>query len=273
MKRFFSILLKILGGIVVFVILIVVIAFYSTSGIVDVADEFFQAVKEKNITKAHSYLAEDFKASTDETALSDFLSKGAILNYKDTSWSERSIENGQGKLSGSVTTETGGTVPIEMTFTKENDAWKIYSIQKQAAGLQSADNAGTSTTPPVDAAPSIPSKAEQIALISQSMHDFAVSINAKSMEHFRKGIAKMWQDQASTKDLNKVYGSYIKAEADLSILDNLEPTIEGEAKTDENGMITLKGYYPTKPKRVNFEQGYIYEDDAWKLVLFNALIK
>jgi hypothetical protein len=278
MKRFFSILLKILGGVLVFVILILVIAFYSTSGIVTVADEFFQAVKEKNIAKAHSYLAEDFKASTDEAALSDFLSKGAILNYKDSSWSERSVENGQGKLSGSVTTESGGTVPIEMTFTKENDAWKIYSIQKQAAGLQSASNAGEETTgtaaaPPTAAASSIPSKAEQIALVSQSMHDFAISINAKSMDHFRKGIAKIWQDQATTKDLNETYGSYIKAEADLSILDNLEPNIEDGVKADENGMITLKGYYPTKPKRVNFEQGYIYEGGAWKLVMFNALIK
>jgi len=56
-------------------------------------------------------------------------------------------------------------------------------------------------------------------------------------------------------------------------LDNLEPTIEDGVKADENGMISLKGYYPTKPKRVNFEQGYIYESGEWKLVMFNALIK
>ena len=273
MKKFFSILLKILGGLMLLAIIIVGIAFYSTSGIVDVADAFFQAVKEKNISKAHSYLAEEFKATTDEAALNDFLTKGAILNYKEASWDERSTNNGRGELSGTITTDTGGTIPIKMAFTKEKDAWKIYTIEKPTAGLQSSTNNTASNTPTTPTSPTLPSKTEQAALVSQAIHDFAISVNAKSMEHFRQTIAKLWQEQFTTKQLDQAYASLIKADINLSILDNLEPTIENEAKLDEKGWIALKGTYPTKPSKVYFEQSYTYENGAWKLTEFNINIK
>ncbi len=119
---------------------------YFTSGLVDTADAFFTAVRARDVAAARSHLAEDFKASTDEAALDAFLSRGAFLSYREASWSSRAIENGRGTLEGHITTDTGGVVPVKMSFVKENGAWKIYAIGKLGAGLGS--DGSTQELPP-----------------------------------------------------------------------------------------------------------------------------
>lgn len=254
--------LKIILGIVAAIAVLIIAIFYFTSGMVDTADAFFKAVKQQDIAKARSYLSEDFKASTDENALKAFLSKGAILNFKEASWSERSINGGQGKLNGSITTETGGVVPIKLMFVKENDGWKIYAIQKPTAGLQSQD-----------ASPSVPNKAEQVALIKQSMKNFAVASNNKNMESFRKTISQLWQKQVTTEQLNQAFAPFIEKGIDLTVLDPLEPSFDNEPKIDKNGVLTITGRYPTRPSQLTFEQQYIYEGTSWKLVGFKVNIQ
>lgn len=253
--------LKIVIGVVVLFVAAVSTVFVMTSGMVDTADAFFNAVKQKDISKARSYLSEDFKASTDENALKEFLSKGAILSFKETSWSNRQFSGGRGELDGSVTTETGGVVPLKMMFVKEHGAWKIYAIQKPTAGLQSAESS-----------PTAPGKAEQVALVKQSMHDFIVSVDRKNMDYFRGTVSQLWQKQVTTQQLNDAFVSVIKSGANWSVLERIEPILASEAKVDENGVLLLAGRYPTEPN-VHFEQKYVYEGVAWKLVGFSIRAK
>ena len=253
---------KILLGVVAAFVLAIVAVFYFTSGMVDTADAFFQAVKQKDIAKARSYLAEDFKASTDEKALSDFLSKGAIINFKESSWSNRQISGGRGELDGSITTDSGGVVPIKMMFVKENDAWKIYAIQKPTAGLQSEDSS-----------PTAPSKTDQIAMVKQSMRDFIISVEKKDMQHFRSTVSQLWQKQHTTETLNKGFEAILNSGANWQVLDGFAPILSNDAKVDENGILLLAGHYPTKPSQVLFEQKYIYEGLSWKLIGFKIEAK
>jgi len=253
---------KILIGIVAVFVVAVSTVFYLTSGMVDTADAFFKAIKQQDIAKARSYLSEDFKASTDEAALKNFLSKGAILNFKEASWSNRQYSGGRGELNGSITTNTGGVVPVKMMFVKENNAWKIYAIQKPTAGLQSEDTS-----------PTTPTKSDQIALVKQSMHDFVVSVGKKDMTHFRSTISQLWQKQVTTEQLNQAFKSIIDSGANWSVLDGYQPLMSSDSKVNENGILTLAGHYPTQPSEVYFEQKYIYEGVAWKLFGFNIQAK
>jgi hypothetical protein len=256
---------KILLGIVAFILVITSIiaaVFYFTSGIVDSADAFFTAVQQKDMAKARTYLAEDFKTSTDEKALTEFLAKNTLLNFKESSWSNRQINNGRGELDGSITTETGGVVPIQLSFVKENEAWKIYSIQKPTAGLQSENTS-----------PSLPTQAEQITLVKQSMHDFLVSVDKKDMEHFRSTVSGLWQQQFTIEKFNQSFKAITDNGANWSVIESVEPVLSAEAKIDENGVLLLAGNYPTKPSQVQFEQKYIHEGTAWKLVGFSIEAK
>ena len=291
MKTWVKVLLGIVGFLS-FVAIIIVAVFSMTSGLVDSADAFFTAVKQKDMATARTYLAEDFKKSTDEKALNQFLAGSSLLNFKESSWANREINNGRGTLEGEINTESGGVVPIKLSFVKENDEWKIYAIQKTAAGLQT-DTASTeppkpeATTPaeptkpleatkpaeptPAASADSIPDAATQTAMVKQAMSDFLVSVKAKDMTHFRSTLSQLWQDQYSVEKLNEAYKPITDNKADWSVLNSVTPSVS--AQKNDDGTITLTGTYPTKPSRVDYEQMYIYENGAWKLISFSIEAK
>lgn len=255
-------LLKIVGGIVVVIVLAIAAAFYFTSGIAETADAFFQAIKRQDIAAARGYLSEDFKASTDEASLKEFLSKSALLKFQKANWSNRQISGGQGELDGEVVTETGGVVPLKLLFVKENDKWKIYAIQKPTAGLQTDQTS-----------PTIPAKADQAALVKRSMHDFAISINNRSMDHFRSTVSQLWQKQFTIEKFNEAFGKAYDFGVDFTVLDGVEPILEPVSKLGENGELVLKGHFPTQPNQVFFEQKYVQEGIGWRLFGFNFHIK
>jgi hypothetical protein len=251
-------LLKIVIGIAVAFVLAVGAMFWMTSGLVGTADGFFKAVRAENLGVARDFLSEDFRASTDEATLREFLTRSAILHFKEAHWSNRQISFGRGELNGSVQTDSGGVVPIKLIFVKERGDWKIYGIQKPTAGLQSADTS-----------PTMPSESAQMELVKLSMHDFVVSLNTKSMAHFRETIAPMWQRQATVGQLDNTFGKLYGFGAALTVLEGLNPIMEGAPTIDDQGILKLTGYYPTHPDRVSFEQQFVYTGISWKLVGFS----
>ncbi len=253
---------KVLLGFFAFIVVAIGAAIFLTGGMVDAADAFFTAVKNKDMAAARSHLSEDFKARTDERALAAFLADASILNFAEANWSDRTIENNRGSLSGSITTDTGGVVPIALTLVKENDAWKIFSIDKAEAGIISDTSAS--------AAPVAPSRTAQTALVKQSTHDFVVSVAAKDMTHFRSTLSEIWQDQFSTADLNEAFGSIIASDADWTELDGFEPILAAEPEFQEHGVMVLSGHYDTNSGTLRFEQSYVLESGAWKLVGFSV---
>ena len=251
-------LLKIVIGLVVVFVLAIGIVFWLTSGMAETADAFFKAVKKQDLTAARSYLSEDFRASTDEAALQEFLTRGAILHFKDASWSNRQISGGRGELNGAIHTEAGGVVPLKLMFVKENGAWKIYGIQKPTAGLQQGETS-----------PTVPGKADQVELVKHSMHEFALSVNSKSMEHFRGTVSQLWQRQITTGQMDTAFGKTYDAGVDLTVLDRRQPVIEADPTVGAHGELVIKGYYPTQPSQVIFEHTYVYEGVGWKLCGFS----
>jgi hypothetical protein len=263
---------KVVLGLVIVAGVAISAVFYFTAGMVDTADGFFTAVKQDDMTKARGYLAEAFKAHTDEKALREFLAKSALTKFKEASWSNRQISGGRGELEGTITTETGGAIPIKLTFVKENDTWKIFELSKPAAGLQTG-NATPSAPQKADAnkltaAPSVPEKAGATALVKQSMHDFIVSTEKKSMEHFRDSVSRLWRKQVTSEQLDEAFKPLTESGANWAVLEDFDPIFSSDGTIDEDGVLLLIGYYPTKPSQVYFEQKFIREGDAWKLVGF-----
>ncbi len=254
--------MKIALGIVAVIVVAVAAGFYFTSGVTEVADGFFKAARQKDIKKAHAYLAKEFKAMADEATLADYLARSSFANVKDTSWSSRQVSGGRGEVVGTLTTDSGGSIPVKMTFVKEGDAWKIYSIQKPTAGLQSESTS-----------PGIPGKSEQVVLAKQSTANFVKSVNAKDMGHFRSTISSLWQKQFTTEQLNQAYKAVIESGANWAVLNDLEPVLTPEASIDKDGVLTLEGYYPTTPSRVYFKHKYVFEGAAWKLLGFHLQTK
>jgi hypothetical protein len=230
-----------------------------TAGLATTADEFFLALKAQDFEKARTYLAEDFRAATSEQELRDFVTRSALSNYASASWSSRSIENSTGTLNGVVETASGGSIPMNISLVREQGEWKIYTLRKLDAGIQSLQSGA------------IPSVAEQVRLVRATTHDFADAVARKDFTAFHANAAAMWQKQITPADLLKSMQGFVDTGADFRPLDELQPTIKS-ASMDAGGTLIIEGSYPTTPNEFTFRDRYRYEALDWKLVGINSKI-
>lgn len=113
--------------------LLIAVIFHITAGIVTPADEFFTAIKQNNIEMAHGYLSKDFQANVSPAELDNYLTQTAIPDFKQVDWGSRFMEGERGGLVGGITTLSDDVVPIELSFVKEENGWKISSLKKSSS--------------------------------------------------------------------------------------------------------------------------------------------
>lgn len=113
----------------------VYLIFQMTSGVVETGDEFFAAAGSGNYEAAFALTSEDLQRETTVEGLAEYIETNGFDTVAETSWSSRSINNDTGSLSGSLTTRSGGTIPVQMSLVKEGDEWRISYIEKARSGL------------------------------------------------------------------------------------------------------------------------------------------
>lgn len=263
---------KILGGIVIVIGVMMGIVMYATSGMSDTANEFFIHVKTKHYDDAYNMLSEDFQQSTSKEDLKNFLIQNALSNFESVSWNSRSVENNMGKLEGTITTNSGGTIPLTMNFIKNQDEWKIYSLSKPTGGIQT--NADDKKEKIAEKPISMVLDENHLKLlIQESILVFADSVNQKSMSKLYDHMSLFWRERTNIGELDKAFTPFYQAEIDLTILKSFTPVFDKKPKMTEQGEIILEGHYETTPSVVYFKNIYIKENGKWKLSGINVNIK
>ncbi len=258
--------LKILGGLAALVVIALMIVMFMTKGMDEAADKFFTAVKAGNYDEAYTHLSDDFKSSTSKDALKAYLEKNALTDYRDATWSSRSVNGNRGELSGSITNQSGGAVPVTLSFvSNDKNEWKIYAIGKPAAGITEESSDSKTGT--------VPAEKELAALTNETMLIFAQSVRDHSMAKMYAHSSQLWQKQFTVEKFDEAFGSFFKFGDALMVLDQYAPQFTEKAAIDENGVLTVKGLYPTSPSKVYFEHQYIYEGTGWKLVSLDVNVK
>lgn len=248
------------AGLVVLTVAIVVAVFFFTGGIVETADAFFQQVAEGNMDEAWTHLSADFKESTPRDELEAFLEDSSLAEYESASWNNRRVTPDTGTLEGTVKTPEG-RIPITISFVKEDDGWKIQSIEKEPTGIaQSAEV-------------SVPTLEESAALVKATTQEFAAAINNEDFSEFHKNIAVEFQEKLSPEEFAEVFAVFIEQEIDLSGLENLEPVFTSDPGLAADGTLHLEGYFPSTPSRTHFSYTYVHREEGWKLLGLDVNIK
>lgn len=224
-----------------------------TGALADTADAFFLALKAGDMEQARTYLAEDFRAATSEADLRNFVERSALSKYASASWTHRSVQNTNGYLTGTITTEGGGSIPMEISLVREHEAWKILSLRKPEAGILG------------DSGQQGPSAAEQLRLARESTAAFVAALDSQDFTAFHQGVSSLWQKQTTPEQLRSAFQSFIDQDADLTVLNSMDPRIR-VAKFDEDGAFALEALYPTQPSTVSIRYRFVYEGIQWKLV-------
>ncbi|MGB5484539.1 DUF4864 domain-containing protein [Parasphingorhabdus sp.] len=253
--------MKVVLGIIAALVLLVGLVFWLTGDAAKAGDDFFAAVQNDDIDAAYELLSEDFQAGTSKEELVSYLAANALDKVEDTSWSSRSITGGSATLEGTATTASGGKIPLNLRLVQTENGWKINAIIKDRAGFQTRSEEEKSLP--------VPSDPELLALVRSSMANFVDGMNAPTMTGFRKSFSQTFQRQFSLAELETAFKKF-KANDELEVFKTLKPVVQNGTKITDEGVLQVKGYYNTRPTRMTFEQGYIYEGTGWKLLEFNV---
>jgi hypothetical protein len=151
-------------------------------------------------------------------------------------------------------------VTFKLSYLREGSAWKLLGINVRS--IPFVENTGT-----------VPADKELKALALDSLLAFNNGIETKSFENFYDQISKLWQKEVTSEKLLQIFQPFIDKKINIAPIAQLEPAFEGTPAVNEDGLLVIKGSYPTEPSKVFFEVKYVYEDPAWKVAGINVQVK
>jgi opacity protein-like surface antigen len=118
----------------------------------------------------------------------------------------------------------------------------------------------------------VPEESEIKSLSDKMLLDWNKAMQKSDFAAFYKNdCAKVWQQQTSAEKLGDLFTKQFAGQKiDFSgAIKEMEPNFEPEpaiAKVGDFDVLTVQGYYDTKPNRFSFKLKLVQEDEAWKLV-------
>ena len=262
--------MKVVLGIFVVLAAVIAIVFYATSGLTDIAEDFFQAIRAGDMERAETYLSTGFKRTTDREKLQAFIKANRLDRFSAIKWGGRSVKTSgglqTGKLEGALELEDGETLPLTVRFLKEEDGWKIHAIEKDSGGISEGEK-------PKPVSHRVPANDVLVAMVNETTQLFGRSIKAGSMEEFYNGISDTWRRQTNVEELDAAFRVFIDADLDLTGIRGLNPVFDKEPSVDGNGILVVEGHYPSRPLRYGFRYKYLQEGKEWKLFGLNGNVK
>ena len=136
---------KILIGVGVFILLVIILAFSATSGIVKVAEKQLNLVASGDLKGAYALTSQEFQRSVSYDKFVAYVNNYEVLkNYKDQKFASREIQGDTGTIQGTLTAKDGTVTPVEYKFIKESGEWKILSVDlSSSAGANSGTGANS----------------------------------------------------------------------------------------------------------------------------------
>jgi hypothetical protein len=119
----------------------------------------------------------------------------------------------------------------------------------------------------------LPNASVQEILIKASLLTFNDANVTGNYEVFHAKLSKPFRDQFSPARIAEVFKGFRDQHIDFDLIAAKAPISVEDPKVDDNGRLTLKGYFDTTPSRVNYDLDFIMSDGDWKLIRINVDLK
>ncbi len=227
---------------------------------IDSVTTFIQEAQSEDVNAAYELLSPAMQAIASKQDLSRFIERNQLTTAQFSSWTAVSKNAAREIFASTLTAGDGMERILVAVLSNDSASWQLDAMlfpqDPKSATLRSVT----------------PTKQNMIDLAGDAVHDFGISLNADSMDHFHNQISKLWQDQTSSEELKRAYQDFFDADLDLTVLEEIQPLLNGTPVQNDRGIIEITGFFPTRPSRLSFEQRFIWEGLNWKLVSFTANI-
>lgn len=145
---FYKKLLIGLGAVAVAAAVIVGAVFYFTSGISDAATDFFATTAGSGASAGYRKAAGGFRQAVSEQDFEAIVDRLGLAKFKSASWPTREMQNGQGKVVGTLTLEGDITLPATVNLVKnEAGQWQVFNFELTPPGANPGQQAAQPKAP------------------------------------------------------------------------------------------------------------------------------
>lgn len=179
------------------------------------------------------------------------------------------------RLSGLIAFAIVGAIALGCTCNK--DLGLDTSNSSNTSDRPTSSNSTTDELTKSDASKGeVPSDREAQEIARTTLLDFNDAIQKGDFEDFHRTISKPFQKQASPTRLRDAFKVFIDAKIDFSEVRGMTAVMSTAPSVEKKmgiNNLQLKGYYPTSPRKTNFDFKYIPEGDEWKLIAIEVNTK
>jgi len=230
--------------------------YYVTLTMVNVADDFFKSVKEKNMVQAETYLSKGFKSNTTLKQLEQYLLIYKLNDYKELSWGYKRVLDlntsnfaKSGKIEGTIVSKDNVSAPLKLQFKQEAGTWKIFALEKVLSKKEIAEQKLIQ---------------DYTTLARMSIHTLGKAVEENNMTVLYNSISQLWQKETSVKKLDKAYGIFVEKKINFLPLAKVLPQVS-KINIAKNGLLTIAGHYSLGKQNLHFKNDYVAENKIWKL--------
>lgn len=239
------------------------IAFGATAPVAAAADAFLEQLGQGQVAEAYQSAAQGLRERQDEAAFAAQVEELGLTEYESSWWSNRNIENNKGYVAGTITTRSGGDLPLEIDLVYEDETWKVLSFAASTAGPEG--EAPLFLPEPSDERPQ-PSDDEVAELVRDTLVSLNKAVLADDFTSFHADVARLWQNEASPEELAEIFAEFTAQGIDITGVAEAEPVLNAPPTIDDDGFLHARGYSLIDERQVDFDLTYAYEHPAWKLV-------
>ena len=117
----------------------------------------------------------------------------------------------------------------------------------------------------------LPPEKELRALVFDSLFAFNKAVQKKDFAEFHEQrLSPQFRKQFPLAKFTAAFQVFIDKGYDISNIAKSEAVFDVPPAIDSEGLLVLKGHYPTRPNKVTFKLTYVNESSAWKLLGINV---
>jgi hypothetical protein len=151
-------------------------------------------------------------------------------------------------------------VTFNLKFVNESGTWKILGLDVKAAPGEAKTAPGEAKAAPgKESSAKTPSEQELKEMALDSMLAFNRAIKKGNFEAFYSDISKTWQKQTTAAELAKTFKTFTDQSVNIAGVADVDPQFDETPAINEDGLLVLKGSYPTHPNTVSFVLKYLSE--------------
>ena len=237
--------------------------FVSTADSSGVADRYLTALGDNSVSEAYRLTSSTFREEQGPEAFADVMEGVSIADHELMSWENRTLDHNRFNIyAGSLTTESGRTLPFIMEVVREDGEWRVQTLT----------GPGRQDVGPGAWFRQVPKDATLKGIARDTMLAFDAAVRDRDLRRF---YDTMWtaRTEISYWKFEAVYQDFVDEEVDLSGVQGVQPEFVDPPKlerTSSGTLLVVNGRFDAEGGQVPFTFRYKYQHPIWRLFNINV---